>query len=320
MEKLKYDENSLIEYLKISYVENKKVPTAKDFNKNPKYPCSRTYIKKFGSWNNALKKANLSINKIKSYDEHTELELLEYIKTFNKEEKRAPTQRDFIGNQKYPSFEVYQKRFGSWNNAIKKAGLNINHEYTDEQLIVCIKSSGFETGKIPTVKDFSGNPKYPNFTTFIRRFGTWTNTLKHAGYDIDKLIKNGMLECEYHKGRLFEMIIRDSFKNTSVDLSGIKYSSPYDGICPTGKIYDAKSSGFNKNGWEFNLLNKEIEKIDFIYLGAFDKEYRLLMYVWLVPASFLLGKTSIWISNRKGEYNINNMKKYDITYKFKELI
>lgn len=306
----------LIEHLKTFYNKNGRIPTAKDFNKNPEYPSFAVYAREFGSWNDAIRSAGLPVTR----SGYTKNGLLECLQKFYIENGKAPTLRDFTRKSGYPSNINYKRVFGSWNNAIREANLDINHAYTNEQLTESITKFIRKNGKIPTANDFTGNPEYPNFTTFIRRFGSWNKALEHAGFETDEMIKNGMLECEYHKGRLFEMKVRDSFKGTSVDSAGKRANSPYDGICPTGKIYDAKSSGFNRSGWEFNFLNKEIEKIDYLYLGAFDIEYNVLMHVWLIPTSFLNGKKSIWISNGKGEYNVSNMKKYEVTDKFMELI
>jgi len=51
--------------------------------------------------------------------------LLNELKHFYTQTGRSPTQNDF-NDIKYPSVGVYQRRFGSWNNALIKAGLKIN--------------------------------------------------------------------------------------------------------------------------------------------------------------------------------------------------
>lgn len=53
------------------YEENNKVPTQKDFDKNPKYPTFTTIRKCFGSWNKGIEAAGLSSNSANTYGVYT---------------------------------------------------------------------------------------------------------------------------------------------------------------------------------------------------------------------------------------------------------
>lgn len=123
----KYTEEELLEILRIFERENGRLPTVKDFTNNIKYPSVRTYVNYFGSWNNALEKA-FDIKRRKYVRERTysEEEMLEYLRISEREYGRLPTEKDFTNNSKYPSFATYQKTFGSWLNALIKAGLNVD--------------------------------------------------------------------------------------------------------------------------------------------------------------------------------------------------
>ncbi len=55
----------------------------------------------------------------------TDEELLDYPRQFYKKYGRSPTVRDFYNSPVYPSFRVYQRRFGSWSNALKLTGLDV---------------------------------------------------------------------------------------------------------------------------------------------------------------------------------------------------
>lgn len=61
-------------------------------------------------------------SEIKGNEVYDSEELLEYLKLSYKDLGRVPGERDF-NNSKYPKFWAYIKVFGSWNNAIKEAGL-----------------------------------------------------------------------------------------------------------------------------------------------------------------------------------------------------
>lgn len=190
-----------------------------------------------------------------------------------------------------------------------------NSRYTDNELINYIKEFYNKNRKPPSITDFNGNPDYPSHSTIVYRFGTWNNALKLADLDADTLVKKGIMECSYHKGRAFEMIVNKSFKKDSSDLSGQNCNSPFDGICPRGYNYDAKSSKLvqgkteNSKGWFFHFRNKQIDTIQYFILGGFNKDYTELLHVWIIPLSFVNGRDTIYI----GQYSINKFKEYEIT-------
>lgn len=190
-----------------------------------------------------------------------------------------------------------------------------NSRYTDNELINYIKKFYIENGKPPSITDFNGNLNYPSHQTFVYRFGTWNNVLKLAGFDVDTLVKKGIMECSYHKGRAFEMIVSKSFKKDSSDLSGQNCNSPFDGICPKGYNYDAKSSKLKTSvangskGWFFHFRNKQINIIEYFILGGFNEDYTKLLHIWMIPLSFVNGRDTVYI----GQVSINNFKEYEIT-------
>jgi hypothetical protein len=57
-------------------------------------------------------------------DELTDDELLNFLSDFYKENNRNPTVDEFNDSEIYPSYNIYRHRFGSWNEALSKAGLD----------------------------------------------------------------------------------------------------------------------------------------------------------------------------------------------------
>lgn len=112
------DNDYLLEFLRQFYRENGKIPVVKDFNKNSKYPNYNVYVRRFGSWNNAIRMSGFIPNKYLS-----EEELLEYIREFHKKNGRTPTPSDFINNPNYPKNNMYYKKFGDWEKVLTKAGI-----------------------------------------------------------------------------------------------------------------------------------------------------------------------------------------------------
>ncbi|WP_426621153.1 homing endonuclease associated repeat-containing protein [Bacillus licheniformis] len=61
--------------------------------------------------------------------------LITFLKNFYDKYNRTPVAKDFVGNDL--NYDTFTNRFGSWNNALKKAGLPINMEkkdFTDDDL------------------------------------------------------------------------------------------------------------------------------------------------------------------------------------------
>lgn len=247
---------------------------------------------------------------------YTDEELLDYLNKFYEDNGKIPVQNDFKGNKNYPGFLVYIRRFGSWNNALKMVGFDINchTNTTNDELLGSLKRFYEENVRPPTYNDFSNNPKYPSIRPYITRFGSWTNALKLVGLDVDTIIKKGIVQTKYHKERFFELCIKYHFEKESVDLSGNNRLSSFDGICSNGKTYDAKSCGLiNGRYFLYHFKNKEKEEIEYYYLGAFNKDYTELMYVWRVPGE-IIEKDMLYIGlNRNYEYNVENMNEYNIT-------
>lgn len=53
--------------------------------------------------------------------------------------------------------------------------------YTDEEyLLRCLRVSYEENKRIPKVKDFVNNPKYPCYNIYVKVFGSWDNAIKEA--------------------------------------------------------------------------------------------------------------------------------------------
>lgn len=165
----------------------------------------------------------------------------------------------------------------------------------------------------PTIRDFC-NGEYPGKSTYIR-FGSWHKQI--AGLDFDSLIEKGMVTDSNKnnnsslRGRIFEMIIYRSFNNESKDISGKNCISPFDGICPKGFKYDAKSSRFDPytKRWHYNFLNKYIGEIDYFFLV--DEKFEKLLHVWLIPKSLLNGKNFKNIPI----HEIDKMEEFEVTNK-----
>lgn len=58
--------------------------------------------------------------------EYTDKELLEYLKDFYETFGKVPAATDFVNNTEYPSWLTFANHFGSWSNALKLVGFDVD--------------------------------------------------------------------------------------------------------------------------------------------------------------------------------------------------
>jgi hypothetical protein len=200
-------------------------------------------------------------------------------------------------------------------------------KYTDKELLDYLIQFYEKYGRPPTQNDFTNNPGYPSFMTYIKRFKSWSNALKLVELDVDSMVKKGVLSNNVQKGRLGEIIVRDHFEKNSIDLAGENQNSPCDGICPNGKIYDVKSSKFynweNRKYFIFKINNKHKNEIEIYYFLGFSENYTELMYAYRVSTNDIwdsIGNNHIRIGiSSDYRFNVENMKK-DITCQIRDIL
>lgn len=202
-------------------------------------------------------------------------------------------------------------------------GKSRSKTHTEEELLDHLRQFYEENGRPPTTEDFNNNPIYPSHSTYKRKYGSWSNALKLVGLDVDTMVVNGIIETNDQKCRYAEIKIINHFTQHPVDLAGENKNSPCDGICPNGKIYDVKSSKliYDRECYNFGTNNKYKDEIEIYYFLAFnDENYKKLDYGWRVPGE-IVEKDNFQVGLSSGyEFNIENMKEYDITDKFRDII
>lgn len=135
-------------------------------------------------------------------------DLLQQIQDKYKELGRIPKIKEI------KSYNTIVRRFGSWVNALKLAGLEkeitrgrYKKRYTDEELIKQIKEKYKKFNRIPTTCEVE------NYINIIRRFKGWENALRKAGFS--------EVEIEsYNKKHTKEELLH-LIKEKSKELNGI---------------------------------------------------------------------------------------------------
>lgn len=298
----KYSEEELLEKIRITTKELGRIP------KTAEVKSYITIIKKFQTWDNALKQAGYTKEEIyKSRNQYTDDELLNIIKNKTKELGRIPYLKEI------KQCNIISKRFGSWNNALKLAGYENtkNKEFTREELLELIRCRYKKTGNIPKISEFE-------FKFYIYKFfGSWNNALKLAGIEMKsdkKKIKSNERKKKYSDEDLLQKI-----KNKYNELGEIPKSyqvenytiiirrfNGWDNALKKAGVDDKKLKKYNKIYTKKDLLNmikektKELGRIP--SMAEFSHEYSIVKNfgTWenaLVEAGF--SKEEILNRNKK---------------------
>lgn len=160
-----------------------------------------TYIRRFGSWNDALKAAGLGVNRVRGMSDDY---LIDKLKELKEEIGRVPRQKDIRQDENTPSVPRYQDRFGSWNDALVEAGFEPNQRKNapKEELIKDLQQLRDELGRPPKYDEISSNPDSFSTTVYEERFGSFNAALEAASLD-PRNVKN--LDKEYMLDKLSEL-------------------------------------------------------------------------------------------------------------------
>ena len=180
----RFTDTELIKILQDLAQKLGKVPRETDMDQYVGAPSSGTYDYRFGSWNNALNEAGLSIREVYKY---TEEKLIKILQKLAQELGRTPKESDIQNRSDLPAVRTFIVYFGSWFNALREANLfRKNKIYTKEDLIKILQQVGDDLSKVPGEHDLYKYPKLPQSKTFVFHFGSWYNALKAAGFKAKK--------------------------------------------------------------------------------------------------------------------------------------
>jgi len=99
---------------------NSEIENSEDFFTHQRTPSPATFYKYFDSWREAVDEVNIN-----AFDHYTEEDLLRHIKKF-KDEYGFISKLKFKMDSNYPSPNTVSRFFGSWNEGVKKAGIEPN--------------------------------------------------------------------------------------------------------------------------------------------------------------------------------------------------
>ena len=148
----------------------------------PAWPATGTVVNLFGSWNRALGAAGLVV---KPYA-YTDEEVLRALRADAERLGRSPTREEWshrpVG---VPGVGAVQTHFGTWNAALRAAGLEVNKEYgrwTRELAIAALRRDASRRGRSPTSEEWRvARRSRPHAATVEKLFGSWNAGLRAAG-------------------------------------------------------------------------------------------------------------------------------------------
>ncbi len=199
----KYSKEEIIGQLQRCYRENGEISMSL-YSKRKYKPGRTTIILQFGSWNAALEAAQLAPFQPKKRAFSDE-DIFKQLYECYKENNNFISIDIYADSGRSPKISTIIKYFGSWNKAIKLAGLNPNDsnivDYTDEDFINSLWNCYRENnGYIASTIYYESGIK-PGLTAVKKRFGTWNKALEFAGIPI-----NVQPRKEYSKENIIDIL------------------------------------------------------------------------------------------------------------------
>ena len=175
----KIPQTKLLTELQQLATELGKTPTIADMKERGEY-SERPYVSRFGSWNQALEAADLSVNK---HQDLSQDDLLEELQRLADNVDCSPRITDMADQGRYSS-QAYMSKFGSWNNALRAAGFAPNQpkEADCDELLNELKRLAKNIGETPTTQDMNEQGAF-SVRPYRRVFGSWNDAIKEAGFE-----------------------------------------------------------------------------------------------------------------------------------------
>ena len=186
-----YSREELLQWLR-DLGEEGRPPIQADLQDEPDAPHKWTYQNRFESWEQALQEAGFSAEAVeeraKRRDDgraYTEEELLNEVRDFADEFDRSPRCVE-VREQADISIETLCYRFGSFNNALRAAGLSVTKphdedpKYSREELLEYIRELTAKQLKPPTAAEMDDTDGVPSANTYQRRFDSWNRAKRLA--------------------------------------------------------------------------------------------------------------------------------------------
>jgi hypothetical protein len=180
---------------------------------------------------------------------YSEEEILEQLKSFYTHNGRPPTKKEFTNKNGYISNWVVIDRFGSWNNGLLAAGLDIkikqikNNTWDKEKIIFYTLEYITNYGKYPN----SFSVGAPSISTIKRYFKNWLDVYDQTGFKkcdwTEELVLKAITDFYHNNNRV--PTTKDFRANTLI------YPSSY----TINKFFNSWNNAISKAGLPTSIKN-----------------------------------------------------------------
>lgn len=212
------------------------MPTIREWDKLGLKPAAITIHKRFGGWEKFWHKLGV----------HRQLSKEEIIEKLQAEFSDEPVSgRKWDRRGFTPCSETIIRRFGSFLSIVREAGLEWGDRkrYSDNEMIYIMRSVFQKYGQLG-MNEWEQYELHPVASLYHRRFGSWNNAVRKAGY----------------------IPFKSGHSNPSNAIDRPILDSEID--CPVGGEKISRKNSFNhvrthakREGWDIRAINAALDKI-----------------------------------------------------------
>lgn len=112
---------------------------------------------------------------------YTDAYLINILQTLEKELDRAPTVNDVRNlGEIVPDVSTFERRFGSWIDALKAAGIEGAHNRSDETILRQLARLADRLDRAPTKREVDADPTAASSGLYTKRFGKFSTAVELA--------------------------------------------------------------------------------------------------------------------------------------------
>ncbi len=165
--------------------KNGTMPTFDDIKRDPLLPHPSLFHRRFGNWGDIAKRLGLKMTRSQAglFDKKEKSELCEILRQEAKKlNGKSPSRSYMRAHQELPAPYAFVAAFGSWNAALRAAGLSVNQvTISDEDMLSALRLKAEAMGRTPTRIDVRRDDKMPSDVSYANRFGSFLKALQLAG-------------------------------------------------------------------------------------------------------------------------------------------
>lgn len=231
------DDELLQDVLRVAKLYGKDTLTRKEYQVYGKYG-QKTFDRHFGGWNNTLEMCGLRVDDLQrfaaqgrhNYGHVTDQELTDDLKRVAQILGTSPFSSGEYRRHGQWSVYTYFRRFKTWNEALKSAGLQpyaqvSGRKIPTEKIFEEIERIWVKLGRQPTTRDILDGISIYSLNTFSRRFGSWRKALvsfvntvnadeKSVSPDTPDTIPQNATSCEKRKSFAVKHTVNEEDKST----------------------------------------------------------------------------------------------------------